>query len=251
MTNYKKFSKFNKKKRKRKHMIETLSITTAFMIGLLGSTHCVGMCGGIASTLSLALPQQQLSPLRRYLYLLCYHFGRIGSYALIGVIAGMIGVTMAHLLGDGARLFLKNLGGVLLIVLGLYLTGWWKILSHLEKVGLYLWKYISPITQRLIPVVSVRKALFLGMLWGWLPCGLVYSTLALALSSGSWQTGGLLMLSFGLGTTPVLLLLGIFAHSLIKFTQSPLTRLLAGIAVMGFGMATIYLLNFTGSHHMH
>ncbi len=122
-----------------------------------------------------------------------------------------------------------------MIALGFYISGWWLVLRRLEQLGLHVWKFISPLTRRLMPVTSIWKALGLGILWGWLPCGLVYSTVAWATSSGSGYTGALLMLSFGLGTLPMLLITGTFAGRLQAIIQRRSIRAIAGISIILLG----------------
>jgi len=103
-------------------------------------------------------------------------------------------------------------------------------------VGQKLWQRVQPYTRRFLPVRGVAQALPLGMLWGWLPCGLVYSALTTALASGSALEGGLAMLAFGLGTLPNLLLAGLFFARLQRFTRQRAVRVAAGLLVMACGL---------------
>ena len=128
-----------------------------------------------------------------------------------------------------------------MIVLGLYLAGWWRGLVKLEQLGSVLWRRIEPLGKGLIPVRSIPQAFLLGLVWGWLPCGLVYSVLIWSLASGGMVQGALLMLGFGLGTLPNLLLMGIFATQLSRLLRMPWVHYLAGGLVIVLGIYQIWL----------
>ena len=201
-----------------------------FLVGLLGGTHCVGMCGGIVSALSMGAPA-------RWSLHLAYNFGRILSYTAAGAIAGLLGAASLTLDEQApVRLVLYLLANLMLVALGLYLLGVTRALAFTERAGQRLWRHVQPLTRRFLPANTVLKAFPLGMLWGWLPCGLVYSALATALSAGSPGRGALLMLVFGLGTLPNLLLAGILLARLNEFVRRPLVRNLSGLLVLGFGI---------------
>lgn len=155
-------------------MTEVPTLLAASTLGLLGSTHCIGMCGGITSALSLSLRGR--SKAETSWLMLTYHAGRISSYALAGLLLGLVG----WFLGDASETLqssLRIIASAMLIAMGLYITGWWKGLMKMEKLGQHLWKHIQPLASKLLPIRSTPNALALGALWGWLPCGLVYSTL--------------------------------------------------------------------------
>lgn len=201
-----------------------------FLVGLLGGTHCVGMCGGIVGALSMGAPG-------RWSMHLAYNAGRILSYTLAGTIAGAVGAASLGLDSQvPIRLVLYLLANLMLIALGLYLLGVTRVLAFTERAGQLLWQRLQPLTRRFLPARSVAQAFPLGMLWGWLPCGLVYSALATALSSGSAAHGGLCMLAFGLGTLPNLLLAGIVLARLNEFVRRPAVRVVSGLLVLGFGL---------------
>ena len=145
----------------------------------------------------------------------------------------------------------RIVGGVIMILFGIYLAGWWQSLLWLEKGGAYLWKYIEPLGRRYIPVRTVGHAFLLGLVWGWLPCGMVYAVLTLALASGSALEGGALMLAFGLGTLPALLTMGLAFNTLGRFLQNPRVRLLAGIAVIFLGIFLLVANPLGHGHHSH
>lgn len=203
----------------------TLSL---FLIGLLGGVHCLGMCGGIVGALSLGGARWSL--------LLAYNGGRILSYAAAGALVGALGgfgLTLAD--QWPARLAFFVFANLMLVGLGLYLMGMTRVLAPLERLGGRLWKRLQPLGQRFLPARSAAQAFPLGLLWGWLPCGLVYSALATALGAGSALNGGLAMLAFGLGTLPNLLLAGLFLGRMQGLTRRPAVRLGAGLLVLGFG----------------
>ena len=127
------------------------------------------------------------------------------------------------------------------MLMGLYLADWWRVLVKLEKAGLFIWQYIQPFGQRLMPVIHIRQAFVLGMLWGWLPCGLVYTALAYAATTTSTAEGALMMVSFGLGTTPAMILGGVFSGSVKAFLQARMIRQVMGVALMVFGALTLWL----------
>ncbi len=222
----------------------TASLLAAFLIGLTGGVHCFGMCGGIVGALTLGLPSAPtIHPLRARLpYLLAYNLGRIGSYVAAGMLAGGIGTWAAHWLSvRHAQLGLQLLAGLFMILLGLYLAGWQRGLNWLEQAGGVAWRRIEPLGRRFFPIRTPIQALGIGLVWGWLPCGLVYSVLVWAIGAGGTVKGGLLLLSFGLGTLPVLLAMGTVAATLAGWVRRPAVRLAAGALVILFGLYQIGL----------
>lgn len=205
----------------------------ALVIGLLGGVHCLGMCGGLISAVGFTQQAGQ----RRFPILLAYNLGRISSYALAGALAGGLGATVLSLSGlHQAQQFLYFFAALFMIALGLYLAGLWRGVAQIERLGKGFWQKIEPLSRRFIPVKTPWQALPFGMIWGWLPCGLVYSVLIWSLSAGSAVQGLLLMLAFGLGTLPNLLLMGTAANRLNYFTRQPAVRLVAGLIVCAFGV---------------
>ncbi|MCP4700687.1 MAG: sulfite exporter TauE/SafE family protein [Gammaproteobacteria bacterium] len=215
---------------------------SAFLLGLFGSVHCIGMCGGIVGALTLGLPDSiRRSRLRLFPYLLTYNAGRIGGYVAAGAIAGAIGGQAGKLLPEIQSYQIDLwVSALFMIALGLYLGEWWRILAVLEKSGARLWRHIEPLGRRFLPVTSPRHALGLGLVWGWLPCGLVYAALAWSLAAGNALQGGVLMLAFGAGTLPMLLTMGTTAHWLLKFTRKLTVRRIAGILIIAFGVYALW-----------
>lgn len=209
------------------------SIIAVFFVGLLGGVHCIGMCGSIVGILTAQLPKEGA----RWPFHIAYNSGRIASYTLAGLLVGAIGQA-GLLLRDVVPIqhLLFALSSLMLIALGLYLAGIWSMVRRIEQVGSVLWQRIQPLTRSLFPITSPARALLLGTLWGWLPCGLVYSVLVTALASGHAQSGALIMLAFGLGTLPNLLTIGLFWEHCRHWVRSPRVRLFAGLIVIAFGL---------------
>ena len=222
------------------------TLASAWLVGLLGSTHCLGMCGGIVGMLSVAA---QGNRARQWLLLGLYNLGRIGSYAAAGALLGASGNRLFEALPGGlGRWAAQLLAAVFMIALGLYLTGWWTGLARLERIGAHLWRRIEPAARRLLPVRHPLQAFGAGMLWGFLPCGLVYSMLAWTLSADDALTGASMMAAFGLGTAPMLLVSGGLAGALRVFTRRQQVRRASGLIVLAFGL---YALLPGGLHHGH
>lgn len=211
------------------------SFLALFIVGLLGAGHCAGMCGGIVGALSLQSPKAGTAAI---LVHLAYNLGRILSYACAGVLAGALGQAVGDLMSLQYALYL--FASLMLVALGLYLLGAPQLLAPVERAGQGLWRRIQPLTGRFLPVRGVAQALPLGLLWGWLPCGLVYSALTTALASGSAVRGGLLMLAFGFGTLPNLLLAGLLLSRFRRFVQARATRVVSGLLVLGYGLYGLY-----------
>jgi len=207
---------------------------SALVLGLLGGGHCLGMCGGLMGALTLAIPPEQRA--RRVRLLLAYNLGRVLSYACAGLLLGLAGWAVAS---GPAALALRVAAALLLIAMGLYLAGWWSGLTRIEALGRGLWRHIQPVASRLLPVSSLPRALLLGALWGWLPCGLVYSTLLWAASQGQAGYSAALMLAFGLGTWPVLLATGLAAERVNALLRRRSVRMAGGLLVILFGLWTL------------
>ena len=225
----------------------SLNLLPIFLIGLLGSVHCVGMCGGIVTAFSVAAGPARRIPIAlqvtssggsgaRLISVLAYNTGRIGSYACAGALVGgaarsaqlLVGLARAQSVG----LWLANL---MLIALGLYLMGAWQGLARLESIGQIAWRRIQPLTKRLLPADTPLKMLALGGVWGWLPCGMVYSVLLTATLSASASGGAMVMLAFGLGTLPTLLAMGLAGARLRAAMQRRGVRCACGLIVVLFG----------------
>lgn len=209
-----------------------LSLLAAFLVGFLGGAHCVGMCGGIVAAMSLQGGVRQ-----PFSFYLAYNLGRILSYTLAGALAGLIGSVA--FLSDRLLPLQQGLyvvAQLVLILLGLYLAGLNHAVLVMERIGGTLWAHLQPYLGRMLPIRSRGQALLAGGLWGWLPCGLVYSVLVSALASGGMLQGAGLMFAFGLGTLPNLLAMGWAADRLRAIAADRRIRRLAGLAVALFGV---------------
>ena len=210
-----------------------ITLLTLFLLGFFGGGHCVGMCGGLSSAFALQLPPG----LNRTGLIVLLNLGRISSYVFIGLLVGAIGQIGISL--DQTRWLQNGLylsANLLLLLLGLYLAGISSLATRIESIGRPVWKRLNPLLNRLLPIQSVPACFGVGMLWGWLPCGLVYSASLYALGSGNALEGGLYMLAFALGTLPNLLAMGLFAAQLKNFLQRKTVRLAAGLLVAAWAL---------------
>ena len=212
------------------------SLVTLFLVGLMGGGHCLGMCGGLVTALSLQLPPAR----SRAPFVLAYYLGRVASYVLVGaIVGGLGGLGLAALGIRGAQLGLFVLAQCLMTLLGLYLAGFSGAVTRIEALGRPVWRHVQPLSRRFLPARSVAQAFPLGLLWGWLPCGLVYSATLSALAAGSALGGAGVMLAFGLGTLPNLLAMGAFAETLRHWTQKPWVRQIAGLSIISLAVGRL------------
>ncbi|NDL69747.1 sulfite exporter TauE/SafE family protein [Vreelandella alkaliphila] len=221
-------------------------LLAAFVFGLMGSAHCIGMCGGIMSALTFAVPPSMRHPARMGGLLVSYNAGRILSYMVAGALVASLGTLLS--LSPSAGVALQAFAALMLILMALYIANWWKGLLKVEAVGRYLWRYIEPVGRRLMPVVHIPQAFTLGALWGWLPCGLVYSMLAWSLAIADPLEGALLMGAFGLGTLPALLATGLAAQQLSHLIRHPTTRTIAALSIIGFALWQLWTLMSLTAH---
>lgn len=217
------------------------SLAAMFGIGLLGVGHCFAMCGGIASALGFA-SEKSGSRL-----IIAYNVGRVFSYACAGGVVASMGYASANYLSLAP--VLRAIAGFLLIAMGLTMAGWWRGLSHLERVGGLLWRRIQPIGQALLPVRTLRSALLLGLVWGWLPCGLVYTALAFAATAETPVAGMAQMAAFGLGTMPAVILGGLSLGKLGELLRSHNLRLVFALLLIVYGIWTLLPAILTYHHH--
>lgn len=219
--------------------VELLPLFAAFLIGVFGSGHCLAMCGGIVGALSL--PHAQRPAHASLLFPLSYHGGRLTSYATAGALAGLLGAAATPLLDPAMAARVASLvSGVFLILLGLYLAGLTTVLGFLERAGGLLWRRLEPFGRRYLPIRRAGHAYAAGLIWGWLPCGMVYAALGLSLSSGDALSGAARMLAFGLGTVPALLLAGAVSRRLAGIPASSHWRRAAGVLIVLFGLLTLW-----------
>lgn len=230
-----------------------LTVVAVFIAGLLGSSHCLIMCGGIATALA-AVPGAGARTWRPLLYQL----GRLTSYILVGALAGALGLAAgAGVSAEHWGAMLRIATALIVVLIGLNIaigdagrSSWLRIP---ERVGGKLWRRVAPFAQTCLPNQPILRAFTLGLLWGWLPCGLVYSTLFAAAAAGSAPGGALVMLAFGLGTIPAMLGLGQVVARLPGRDRMGARLLGAMITACGLATAAIPIAELTGSapHHHH
>lgn len=210
-------------------MPEFSAVAAAFILGLAGAGHCLGMCGGILSALSFGAGGE----VRLHL-LAAYNIGRIASYATIGALVG----ALAAVAPTTGLPLARTLAGLVLVFMGLYIAGWGNTILVLERAGSGLWRKLKPLANRFLPVRSLGSALMIGALWGWLPCGLVYSALVYAASQGTTFASALTMAAFGLGTLPAMVAGGWLLQRLRAQLQKRWWRSTLGVAYIVFGVWT-------------
>ncbi|MEP2652125.1 MAG: sulfite exporter TauE/SafE family protein [Paraglaciecola sp.] len=213
-----------------------LSFLSALVIGLAGGVHCVGMCGGIVGAFSYAIPKGGSTRL----YSFTYNLGRIASYTIAGALTGWLGQIVSQQVDQGI-VILQFMSSVFLVILALYIGGWWHGLTKVEAIGRQFWRLLQPWSKKILPFKGPLHALPYGAIWGWLPCGLVYSVLTWSLASGSALNGAQIMLGFGLGTLPIMLLMALGFEKSKAYLQHPLTKKFMGILLLFFALFQLYL----------
>lgn len=210
------------------------ALTAVFLVGLLGGAHCLGMCGGIVTALTVQMPKQRPD----WSLHLAYHAGRITTYTAAGALAGGLGATALRLEGIlPVQILLYVVAQLMLVALGLYLLGVPRYLDAFERAGRALWRRLQPAASALFPIRTAPRGYAVGLLWGLLPCGLVYSVLVTALVTGGVANGALAMLAFGAGTLPSLLAAGTVFPALQRIRRTQTVRRAAGGIVIAFGLA--------------
>lgn len=212
------------------------ALLTALLTGLLGSAHCIGMCAGISGLFAV---QVEVASLRQRLpFALAYNLGRIASYTLLGLIAAALGSNAVHAIPQLAGP-VRIAGGLVIVLIGLQIAFDWRLLQPLERAGSVLWARLAPAARRLLPVTTAAHAFGLGLLWGWLPCGLVYSVLLLAATSSQAADGAIVMMSFGIGTLPAMVLTGLGAARLGALMRQKNARMGLGLTIVILGILTL------------
>lgn len=211
-----------------------LTLSAAFVMGVAGSVHCLAMCGGISGALGMRT-RALTSPVRASLHAATYQLGRLTSYGAAGAIVGASS-GLFRTMFDLSRLALlaRIAGGLVVIAVAAGVLFNWRPQARLERLGAHLWRRMAPLARR-FPSTGLRGALLLGMLWGWLPCGFVYSMLLFAALSGGAAQSAAMMVSFGLGTAPAVLGAGVLSHRLWRMTVAPGMNKAAGWLLLVFG----------------
>ena len=211
------------------------------VLAAAGGVHCIGMCGGISAAFSFSVPEAQRQGRSLWLWQGLFGLGRVTTYVLLGALAGALGAGLLGALPAPNRSIAMALSGVLMLLVSLYLLGKGGGLQRLEAVGVGLWRRLQPYTRQLMPVDRPWKALSLGMLWGFLPCGLIYTALVLATTAAHPLSGAAVMLVFGLITVVPVAATGVLGSQLQRFRRGPWPRIAALLtlimAVWFFAMA--------------
>ncbi len=218
------------------------SYLVAFLMGLFSSMHCIGMCGSIIGTLTLSLKQEiRNSKSKLFPFVLNYNLGRITSYTLAGLLAGVLEYlfTMPLGAGHGHRL-LQILSALIMTGAGLYIAGWFPHFAYIEKTGARIWKLLEPYGRKLIPVQTLAQAYLFGMIWGWIPCGLVYTAVALAATTGNILHSSLTMLFFGLGTLPAVAGVGIITSVLTRLSRMHRFKKIVGLLLIALALLAAF-----------
>jgi sulfite exporter TauE/SafE len=222
-------------------MIDATQASAAFLLGLSGAGHCLGMCGGIAAALNLG-------GARSTAITLAYHAGRVASYTVLG---GLLGFAAGSLDISAWTMSLRYLAGVLLIGMGLYIANWWRGMALLERAGAKLWQPVQRLSSRWLPLRHWHQGLALGLCWGMMPCGLIYSSLAWAATAQNAFTSALMMLLFGLGTLPAMLSTSLGAARLQAVLRQRGLKLAIAVLLIGSGLWTLYITAVHGGHAEH
>jgi hypothetical protein len=221
--------------------VNELGYASALGLGLAGAGHCLGMCGGIAAALNLGGH-------RSHAVTLAYHGGRIASYTLLG---GLLGLAAGSIDISAWTMGLRYLAGFMLIAMGLYVADWWRGMVWLERGGAYLWRPVQRLSSRLLPVRHWPQGFALGLCWGLMPCGLIYSSLAWAATAQDAATSALMMFLFGVGTLPAMLSTSLGADRLQAFLRRRGLKMLIALLLVASGIWTLYLVVAHGSHMNH
>jgi uncharacterized protein len=214
-----------------------ISLGAAFVAGIAGSTHCFAMCGGVAGALGMRAQALATNTAGAFFNAATYQFGRICGYTIVGLIFGLVGATLQStfdLLRIGAALRIAS--GILLILIALRILIRWNPLAMLERFGARFWSILQPLAQHAARSQGYGRALLIGLLWGWLPCGLVYSMLMFAATSGDALQGAAIMAAFGVGTLPSMLTSSLLASQLQRMLAQRWPRLVSGVLLILFGV---------------
>ena len=226
----------------------SLSLVAAAVAGLAASGHCLGMCGGIAGALAMRRPQATFGT--KLGFALAYNLSRIASYAAAGALAGLLGRTLLAAV-DVAPLSIafRVLAGLIMLAAAARLLFGWRLLDPLESAGAGLWRRVAPWAGRQGRAGGLGGAVWLGLAWGWLPCGMTYSMLLLATTTASAATGAAVMLAFGAGTLPSMVTATVAFERIARTLSSRATlRNVAGVLLLAFGVWTAGNALWHGAH---
>jgi len=206
-------------------------VSMSFITGLLGTGHCIGMCGGLVSALSLSGVGQRGG----WPFHLLYNTGRITTYTVIGAIVGWLGSALAY--SDQFRLITRSLllgSDIFIIMVGLGTAGLFSWINAAKLGFSGPTRFITTMVNSLRRFPPALSALPLGLIFGFIPCGYLYAVAISAAQSASVSTGAMMLLAFGIGTAPSLVLFGGAAHWLSRQARAWMMRF-AGLVVAGMG----------------
>jgi hypothetical protein len=227
---------------------DAISLSAAFIAGIAGSAHCFAMCGSLAGAFGM---RARAVGGGAFGNALSYHVGRLSGYTVAGAICGLLGATLQAVL-DLARIgsWLRIASGVLLLLIAFRILSPWNPLRWLETLGAKFWRQLQPITQKTGALDGRTQAVALGFLWGWLPCGLVYSMLLFAALSGNAFEGGAILLAFGLGTLPAMLTSTVLASQVQGLLRNRWPRFASGVLLLLLGAWMIWI-SLPAAEHVH
>jgi len=226
-----------------------LTVGAALLLGLAASGHCLVMCGGVTAALGMATAKRANGRPRIGL-LLGYQLGRIASYTLAGFLfAGLAGGAIALLDVDSVRRALRIASACAVFVGALVAFG--VLRDPGNRIGQPLWAKLAPLGRRLLPVASLPRAFAFGMVWGWMPCGFVYTVLLIATLSLDPLRGAATMAAFGFGTLPALLLGALGAQRLARLGNQRTARRIAGGVLLASAALTLIGPWITASAWLH
>lgn len=222
----------------------------AFLIGLLSTLHCFGMCGGLVGAMTMSLePSIRKNTSKLGIYTLVYNGGRIVSYVLAGFLVGWFGQALRDFLMPEIGIsLLRLIASFLIIAMGVYIAGWFPQFSYIEKMGMPLWRILQPLGQRLLPVKNIWQAFLFGVVWGWLPCGLFYYVLLISPANNGALNSAFFMFAFGMGTLIPMTAAGFLAGRLAPIRQSQKIRLLSGSIMIIMGFFSLLLSTYPDAH---
>jgi uncharacterized protein len=224
------------------------ALVAALLAGLAGGAHCAAMCGGIVG--AVCGPRSKNGPFASWwLRTLAYNAGRIATYMVAGALAGGLGAAGLALRGGPAvQQALLVMMSAALLLLAIYLAGYPPLVRGLEAGGRALWRHIGPWSRSFLPADTPARAFGLGLVWGWLPCGMVYAALIVALATAGPAHGALLMLAFGLGTLPNLLVISAWFGSLGGLASARVPRLACAAVIAAAGLYGVLLAVMPHAH---
>lgn len=217
-------------------------VLAGFLLGLSSSLHCFAMCGSIMTSLMAGLPEEARErPALVLGYGMAYNLGRLFSYGLLGGLAGLLGgmAIDSVMQTEGYRLA-RIIAALVLLAIGFSMTGWVPLFGWASRLAGPLWAQVTRIAGLLKPGRNPLQAAAFGMIWGWLPCGMVYAALIYALWAGDFLHGMTVMIAFGIGTLPALLLTALAAHRLMHFHSLPWARPVLGLLIMATAVLSLF-----------